>query len=45
MWFVIAAEEPGEIAEVIEKIEAATGLEVFNMPKSEEYFLEMKLAI
>ncbi|MDH5766267.1 MAG: Lrp/AsnC family transcriptional regulator [Gammaproteobacteria bacterium] len=42
MWFVIATETPEKINEVIHKIEQQTGLEVFNMPKQEEYFLELK---
>ncbi|GAB3553776.1 Lrp/AsnC family transcriptional regulator [Noviherbaspirillum agri] len=45
MWFVIATETPGEIAQVIERIEADTGCQVFNFPKSREYFVEMKLKV
>jgi DNA-binding Lrp family transcriptional regulator len=45
MWFVVAAEDQVEIARVIDEIEEITGLEVLDMPKSEEYFLEMKLAL
>jgi len=43
MWFVLATERPGEIAAAIARIEAATGLAVLNLPKLEEYFLELKL--
>jgi DNA-binding Lrp family transcriptional regulator len=43
MWFVVAAERPERIGEVIGEIEAATGLEVHDMPKLEEYFLELRL--
>lgn len=43
MWFVIATETPGEIAEVIGQIERETGCSVFNFPKSREYFVELKL--
>jgi siroheme decarboxylase len=43
MWFVIATETPGEIDEVIERIEQETGCSVFNFPKSREYFVELKL--
>lgn len=43
MWFVIATETPGEIAEVIAQIERDTGCTVFNFPKSREYFVELKL--
>ena len=44
MWFVVACEDPARIAEVIAEIERATGLQVHNLPKEEEYFLELKLS-
>ncbi|MGR4066411.1 Lrp/AsnC family transcriptional regulator [Billgrantia sp. C5P2] len=43
MWFVLATETPQRIAEVIEAIEAATGLAVFNMPKQEEFHVRLYL--
>lgn len=43
MWFVLATETPGGIAEAIARIEADTGLQVFAFPKEREYFVEMKL--
>lgn len=43
MWFVLATETPDEIARVIDRIARETGCEVFNFPKSREYFVEMKL--
>ena len=43
MWFVIATETPGEIDTVIAQIERETGCNVFNFPKSREYFVELKL--
>ena len=43
MWFVLATEKPEQIADVIERIERETGCEVFNFPKSREYFVELKL--
>ena len=43
MWFVLGTERPERIAEVIAEIAAATGLEVVDLPKLEEYFLELKL--
>lgn len=43
MWFVIATETPERIAEVIQTIEEKTGLSVYNMPKLNEYFVELKL--
>ena len=42
MWFVIATETPEQITQVISNIEEKTGLKVLNMPKQEEYFLELK---
>jgi len=43
MWFVVAAERPERIGEVIAEIAVATGLTVHDMPKLEEYFLELRL--
>jgi DNA-binding Lrp family transcriptional regulator len=43
MWFVVGAERPERIAEVLSQIKDLTGLEVLNMPKEEEYFLELRL--
>ena len=44
MWFVLATETPEGIAAAIAAIEAATALAVLDLPKLEEYFLELKLA-
>lgn len=43
MWFVIATETPNEIAAVIVMIEAETGLKVFDFPKSQEFFVGLKV--
>jgi DNA-binding Lrp family transcriptional regulator len=43
MWFVVASDDPARIAEVLDGIARATGLQVINLPKLEEYFLELKL--
>ena len=43
MWFVLATESPEQITEVINRIEADTGLEVFNFPKEREYFIGLRL--
>ena len=43
MWFVLATETPEQIQQVISKIEAKTGLAVYNMPKIQEYFVGLKL--
>ena len=45
MWFVIATETPDQIGKVIGRIEEQTGCQVFNFPKSREYFVEMKLKV
>lgn len=43
MWFVLATEDPERVQSVIAEIEAATGLEVHDFPKLEEYFVRLKL--
>ncbi len=44
MWFVVACEHPDRIARVLSEIEAASGLPVMDLPKEEEFFLELKLS-
>ena len=43
MWFVVATERPERVSEVLEEIERKTGLTVLNLPKEEEFFLELRL--
>jgi siroheme decarboxylase len=43
MWFVLATEKPADIAPAIGRIEQATGLEVLEFPKLDEYFVELRL--
>lgn len=43
MWFVVATERPEKVAEVVAEIEHATGIEVLDLPKEEEFFLELRL--
>jgi siroheme decarboxylase len=43
MWFVIATETPEQIQQTISAIEQQTGLTVYNMPKKQEYFVNLKL--
>ncbi len=43
MWFVVACERPERIAEVLREIERETGLSVIDLPKEEEFFLELRL--
>ena len=45
MWFVVAGERPERVGQVLAEIEDATGLEVLDLPKIEEFFLELKLAL
>jgi DNA-binding Lrp family transcriptional regulator len=44
MWFVVATERPERVGEVLAEIEARTGLPVLDLPKLEEYFLELRLS-
>lgn len=43
MWFVVGVDQPERIGEVLAQIAEKTGLEVLDMPKEEEYFLELRL--
>jgi len=45
MWFVVAVERPERIAEVLARIEAATGCTVFNMPKLDEFYIGLRLDV
>ena len=45
MWFVVAAEHPGRIAQVLDEIRSATGLVVYDMPKIEEFFIGLRFAV
>ena len=45
MWFVIGTETQQEIDQVIEQIEAKTGLEVLNAPKLEEFYVGLYLPV
>jgi DNA-binding Lrp family transcriptional regulator len=45
LWFVLATERPEEIGAVIAAIEARTGHPVYNFPKQEEYFLNLRFAV
>jgi DNA-binding Lrp family transcriptional regulator len=39
MWFVLATETPQALEATLKRIEAETGLEVFNLPKLEEFYV------
>jgi len=43
MWFVIATDLPERLSEVIDEIQQQTQLQVYNMPKINEYFVGLKL--
>ena len=45
MWFVIATEHPEQAGTVIREIEQTTGCRVYDMPKQEEFFIGLKLAV
>ncbi len=45
MWFVLATEQPERVPEVIQEIEAQTGLTVYNMPKQTEYYVGLRLEV
>lgn len=45
MWFVLATETPERVDAVLGEIEARTGYRVYNMPKLEEFFVELKFAV
>ena len=43
LWFVIAAAARAQIAPLIAAIEAQTGYPVLNLPREQEYFIELRL--
>jgi DNA-binding Lrp family transcriptional regulator len=43
MWFVVAAERPERIGEVLAAIERRTGLKVYDMPRLEEFYVGLRL--
>ena len=45
MWFVLATETPEGVEQTIKRIEAATGLHVYNMPKQEEFYVGLKFEL
>ena len=45
MWFVVSAEKPARIAQVIAEIERETGLPVLAIPKEREFFVGLKLEL
>ncbi|HEY0849431.1 MAG TPA: Lrp/AsnC family transcriptional regulator [Bradyrhizobium sp.] len=45
MWFVISADDPRKIQQVIAKIENETGLAVHAMPKAREFFVGFRVEV
>lgn len=45
MWFVLATDDPQRITAVIEGIENGTGLDVFDFPKLDEYYVRLHLEV
>lgn len=45
MWFVLATETAEGQSAAIEKIERESGYHVYNMPKLDEYFIELKFRV
>ena len=43
MWFVLATERPEQVEAVLQAIERETGLTVIDLPKEQEYFLDLRL--
>jgi DNA-binding Lrp family transcriptional regulator len=44
MWFVLATASAAQVGEVIAGIEAETGYPVMNLPREEEFFVELRLS-
>lgn len=45
MWFVVAVADAADMAIVLSRIKAATGLQVYNFPKQEEFYLRLKFDV
>lgn len=45
MWFVLACEQPQGITDTIDAIERTTGYTVFNMPKEEEFHVNLHFPV
>ncbi|NFV81013.1 Lrp/AsnC family transcriptional regulator [Magnetospirillum aberrantis] len=43
MWFVVSAERPERVGQVLDQIAQLTGLTVHDMPKRREFFIDLKL--
>lgn len=45
MWFVLATETERQLQDTLRAIEVETGYSVYNMPKLEEYYLNLRFAV
>jgi len=45
MWFVLATETPEGVGDSVRRIEQATGLRVYAMPKLEEFFVGLRFEV
>ena len=45
MWFVISVDRPERLAAVVAEIEAETGLPVYPMPKTREFFVGFRMEV
>lgn len=43
MWFVLATDDAAKIPGIASRIEKETGCRVLNLPREEEYFVELRL--
>ena len=43
MWFVLATSSPVQIEQAIEEIQRQTGYPVMNLPREQEFFIELRL--
>jgi hypothetical protein len=44
LWFVVATSCPSQIPILLKTIACETGYPVLNLPREEEYFVEMRLS-
>lgn len=45
MWFVIACEKAEQTADVVERMEQATGLKVYPFPKEKEFYINLRFDV
>ena len=45
MWFVLATETPAQLQDTLRRIEAQTGLTVYNFPKQDEFYVGLNLKV